>query len=194
MKNIEENCYTKEYRVCTVVQVSPSLNISLNVKPEPTLFYCSEENWKPVKPEEEVKDDDPQFSFSFTAKGGILADEMGLGKTMTVISLIVSNQRRLDPESKTYLPLSVPIEATALEVKPCIKTTLIICPSQLVAQWGKEIANNSTLTYKCCTQRPHYESADLPNYDVVIVSHNAFFQAKKAVNQQCDPCFQRFSW
>ncbi len=62
-----------------------------------------------------------QLSLSFPkphhCSGGILADEMGLGKTIQMLSLIHSN--------RTFTS--------------SIKSTLIICPLNLMAQWKSEI-------------------------------------------------------
>jgi DNA repair protein RAD5 len=53
--------------------------------------------------------------------GGILADDMGLGKTIEILALIHSN-RLLQENSKAE-----------------IKSTLIICPLNVLAQWRNEI-------------------------------------------------------
>lgn len=50
-------------------------------------------------------------------RGGILADEMGLGKTIQALALIIHHK----------------------STKPTFKTTLIVCPVSLMAQWKREI-------------------------------------------------------
>ncbi|KAI1811492.1 DNA repair protein RAD5 [Poronia punctata] len=72
--------------------------------------------------------------------GGILADEMGLGKTIQMLSLIhthrydaASHQRDRHPKSpsSSHSMLSAP------------KTTLVIAPMSLLAQWQSEAENAS---------------------------------------------------
>ncbi|CAO3632965.1 unnamed protein product [Cunninghamella blakesleeana] len=64
-------------------------------------------------------------------KGGILADEMGLGKTIEMLSLIHANRFNADdmtpPPNKNYKS----------------PTTLIVCPTSLLAQWRDEVIRGS---------------------------------------------------
>ena len=184
MLNIEQNCATTQYSFSTVASI-PSLNLRLNVLPQsplPDAPFCDHRNWDPVALSDEP---DPSHLITFKTRGGMLADEMGLGKTLTVIALIASNPRKL--VSKAFVPLfpSVTRKVTY------IKSSLIICPSQLVSQWGAEIAKHSNLTYKCCKTQKDYSSKSVSNYDVVIVSHTAFF-AKN--NETCHSAFKKFGW
>ncbi|KAF9221774.1 hypothetical protein BS17DRAFT_757183 [Gyrodon lividus] len=69
-----------------------------------------------------------------TALGGILAEEPGLGKTMECLSLILLNPaRERNPSNKRWDP------EAQLNVKE-IKTTLIVTPPALAAQWADELA------------------------------------------------------
>ncbi|KAI0178369.1 SNF2 superfamily RAD5 protein [Pestalotiopsis sp. NC0098] len=65
--------------------------------------------------------------------GGILADEMGLGKTIQMLSLVHSHKY----EQKPSEPMS---EQTG---KQTSKTTLVIAPMSLLAQWQSEAENAS---------------------------------------------------
>ena len=188
MCNLEENCYTKKYTFSTVVKVSPSLDLFVSAVPEDSGYFCSQKNWKQFA-EEDLNDTDPDMNLTFSAKGGMLADEMGLGKTLTVISMIASNPRKLDPKTNSYLPAS----GVVVPDKKYIKTTLVVCPSQLVAQWGSEIGKHSNLTYKCCTRYTDYRNPDVSDYDVLIVSHNAFFNRKNR-QETCDESFLKYGW
>ncbi|KAK6340413.1 hypothetical protein TWF730_002171 [Orbilia blumenaviensis] len=89
-------------------------------------------------------------------KGGILADDMGLGKTVQAIALIL--HRKSD--------------------NPHLKTTLIVCPVSLMAQWQREIqakvkAQNSLATYIYHgTQPKRYKNFNaLKEFDVVLTSY-----------------------
>ena len=73
--------------------------------------------------------------------GGILADEMGLGKTIEMLSLIHTHTNDLDPltprveRTVNNLP-RLPKSSTAVERAP--RTTLVIAPMSLLAQWQSE--------------------------------------------------------
>lgn len=82
--------------------------------------------------------------------GGILADEMGLGKTIQMLSLIHSHKSDLvvhhsEQSAKSAhgsyrtLPRSFDSPATAFAPK----TTLVIAPMSLLAQWQSEAENAS---------------------------------------------------
>eukprot|EP01129_Flabellula_baltica_P006312 TRINITY_DN2351_c0_g1_i1.p1 TRINITY_DN2351_c0_g1~~TRINITY_DN2351_c0_g1_i1.p1 ORF type:complete len:977 (+),score=215.34 TRINITY_DN2351_c0_g1_i1:44-2974(+) len=68
----------------------------------------------------------------YSINGGILADEMGMGKTIEVLSLILKNPspqvNREDIDFSEFL-------------FPC-KATLIVCPSQICAQWEDEVKSH----------------------------------------------------
>ena len=205
MKNVEDRCYQKEYQFSPIVKVSPTIDLYLHVAKGLNHFDFAgqfvDADWMAI-PASELQEKAQSEAIRFTTTGGILADEMGLGKTLTVISLIASNPRSKDLTNNKYFPLVSEhkygkpefVQVKPVEAAVPIKTTLIICPSQLVAQWGNEIAKHSKLSYKCCTQRGHYQCDDLPDYDVVIVSHSGFFKQKKIISQYCDPAFLRYHW
>lgn len=78
--------------------------------------------------------------------GGILADEMGLGKTIQMMSLIHSHK------SEAAMAAAQPIgsvsrlprlPAISDDVVPAPKTTLVIAPMSLLAQWQSEAENAS---------------------------------------------------
>ncbi|KAF7289976.1 SNF2 superfamily protein [Mycena indigotica] len=84
--------------------------------------------------------------------GGMLADEMGLGKTVQMIATMAKNPS---------------------QDQKC-KTTLILCPLALLAQWRQEIAtkvnaNWNVLTYHG-SNKPR-RKADLLAYDVVLTTY-----------------------
>ncbi|KAG9310910.1 putative E3 ubiquitin-protein ligase [Chiua virens] len=79
----------------------------------------------------------PTLPEPHTALGGIVAEEPGLGKTMECLSLILLNpapernpsKKRWDPEAQ-------------LHVKE-IKTTLVVTPPAIAAQWAEELATHA---------------------------------------------------
>ncbi|KAI0481375.1 DNA repair protein rad-5 [Xylariaceae sp. FL0804] len=82
--------------------------------------------------------------------GGILADEMGLGKTIQMLSLIHShkseavirsNDRRNGTAHRSSMML--PRTSSIHGVVPAPKTTLVIAPMSLLAQWQGEAENAS---------------------------------------------------
>lgn len=70
-------------------------------------------------------------------RGGILADEMGLGKTISTLSLVTSVPYDMDDDVSERLPYAS-------------RTTLIVVPTSLLAQWKSEFetANNNP-NHKC---------------------------------------------
>ncbi|KAI8902536.1 SNF2 family N-terminal domain-containing protein [Globomyces pollinis-pini] len=91
--------------------------------------------------------------------GGILCDEMGLGKTIMLLSLVLFHSLQ-----------NTPLLYNALE-PPLIKTTLVITPSVIKAQWIQEITKHTK-------QLIYYELNDntitteqLSKYDVILISY-----------------------
>ncbi|KAH7041398.1 SNF2 family N-terminal domain-containing protein [Microdochium trichocladiopsis] len=78
--------------------------------------------------------------------GGILADEMGLGKTIQMLALIHSHKSEAvmsaeAMESVNQLPrLS---DATTTSIVDAPRTTLVVAPMSLLAQWQSEAENAS---------------------------------------------------
>ncbi|TGJ74651.1 hypothetical protein EYR41_001626 [Orbilia oligospora] len=101
-------------------------------------------------------------------KGGILADDMGLGKTIQAIALIIHRKSS----------------------NPHHKTTLIVCPVALMAQWQREIqlkvkARHALSTYIYHgTQPKRYKNFNaLKEFDVVLTSYGTIageFKKKQA--------------
>jgi DNA repair protein RAD5 len=79
--------------------------------------------------------------------GGILADEMGLGKTIEILALVHARpfeQNRdvterepgyLTPHGRSKRQLDI---FTKVRRLPRVRTTLIVCPMSLLAQWRDE--------------------------------------------------------
>ncbi|KAK6539512.1 hypothetical protein TWF694_009731 [Orbilia ellipsospora] len=89
-------------------------------------------------------------------KGGILADDMGLGKTIQALSLILHRK----------------------STRPHHKTTLIICPVALMAQWQREIELKVKNQYALSTYVFHGQQNKkfkdfniLKEFDVVLTSY-----------------------
>ena len=187
MEDLEINCSNRKFTFSTAMNVSPVFDLMVNVQPaiKESSCFCYAKNWKPVNASE--RRDNKSLSLSFTVKGGVLADEMGLGKTLTLLSLIVNQPRKLDAKSKF-----VPVFGTPNKNIEYVKTTLVICPSQLVAQWGEQIALYTDLKYKCCTNYKDYTKGDVGIYDILIVAHSAFFSSTK--ERKCPEAFTQYGW
>ncbi|EWC43465.1 hypothetical protein DRE_07575 [Drechslerella stenobrocha 248] len=89
-------------------------------------------------------------------RGGILADDMGLGKTIQTLALIVHR-----PSSR-----------------PHRKTTLIVCPVALMAQWQREIETKvksdqplSTYIYHGQQPKRYKDFHALKEFDVILTSY-----------------------
>lgn len=81
--------------------------------------------------------------------GGILADEMGLGKTIQMLSLIHSHRSESD-EDASHFSRSIPsvnnlprLPSSATAVVSAPRTTLVVAPMSLLAQWQSEAENAS---------------------------------------------------
>ncbi|GAA5999550.1 DEAD/DEAH box helicase [Rhodotorula paludigena] len=87
-------------------------------------------------------------------RGGLLCDDMGLGKTVQMIALMLAN----------------PSDRIACKAK----TTLIVCPVALMAQWKSEIATKSDGRLRVLIHHGSSRSLEgrkLAKYDVVITSY-----------------------
>lgn len=71
--------------------------------------------------------------------GGILADEMGLGKTIEMLSLVHSHR----PDPSEFEMTTPQIPGKPRSVKPAPRTTLVVAPMSLLAQWESEAAKAS---------------------------------------------------
>ena len=105
-----------------------------------------------------------------------MADEMGLGKTVSILSLILSNPRTTTPEGK----LKIEDRKKALFES---KSSLIICPNQLIIQWQNEFDNHCEKKLKIITimtlkdlKAVTYQK--VVDSDVVILSHQFLKNAK----------------
>ena len=102
---------------------------------------------------------------------------MGLGKTITMISLILTNPRKADDKGKYETVIGKRIKGLFES-----KSTLIICPSQLVYQWEKEITTNSpdlkVIVIAQYEDLQQYKYEDILLSDIVITSHQ-FLKNKK---------------
>jgi DNA repair protein RAD5 len=79
--------------------------------------------------------------------GGILADEMGLGKTIQMLSLIHSHKSEVVAQQTGQpvngLPRMLPRSSSSPSIASAPKTTLVIAPMSLLAQWQSEAENAS---------------------------------------------------
>ncbi|KAI1426125.1 DNA repair protein rad-5 [Xylaria sp. FL1777] len=82
--------------------------------------------------------------------GGILADEMGLGKTIQMLSLIhshksevITQQARESAKYTDGLPRTLRRLPSSQNIPSAPKTTLVIAPMSLLAQWQSEAENAS---------------------------------------------------
>ncbi|KAI0148355.1 DNA repair protein RAD5 [Xylariaceae sp. FL1272] len=80
--------------------------------------------------------------------GGILADEMGLGKTIQMLSLIHSHKadvvvRSAENAAQAQPPRRLPRSISSHTVVDALKTTLVVAPMSLLAQWQSEAENAS---------------------------------------------------
>ncbi|KAI0526201.1 DNA repair protein rad-5 [Xylaria bambusicola] len=79
--------------------------------------------------------------------GGILADEMGLGKTIQMLSLIHSHKSEVVAHQSNQpvnrLPRTLQRLSSSHHTASAPKTTLVIAPMSLLAQWQSEAENAS---------------------------------------------------
>ena len=104
---------------------------------------------------------------------------MGLGKTITMVSLILLNSRKSTDTVVGERP-KAHFEA---------KTTLIICPNQLIYQWEKEIKNNSNLSVLLVTKITDLKKHKIKTVletDVIITSHQ-FLTTNRSYMEKMGP-------
>ncbi|MCJ1282251.1 hypothetical protein MMC26_001574 [Xylographa opegraphella] len=106
--------------------------------------------------------------------GGILADMMGLGKTLSILSLIVGS---LDAASTWAEQLPQPVaNQGGIALKRNAKTTLLVAPLSVVANWEEQIiAHIQPGTLSCYIYHGNSRCQDideLAKYDVVITTYS----------------------
>ncbi|KAH6647191.1 SNF2 family N-terminal domain-containing protein [Truncatella angustata] len=75
--------------------------------------------------------------------GGILADEMGLGKTIQMLSLIHSHKYAEQPDATSVGSVRPRPSRISSNMLLTSKTTLVVAPMSLLAQWQSEAENAS---------------------------------------------------
>lgn len=100
--------------------------------------------------------------------GGILADEMGLGKTIEMLSLIHSHRADVDkPQTQGGTSMSVNSltrQPKTSRVLAAPRTTLVVAPTSLLAQWENEaIKASKPGTMKALVYYGTDKSVDLRN-------------------------------
>jgi SNF2 family DNA or RNA helicase len=172
MLNIEHTCKLQKYSFSTILKAPGSLSFGLDARgiAESDSFDASQIILNP-----DAHITDTKYQESFTSSGGMMADEMGLGKTISMIALILSNPRKTNSNGEFS---SLGGEYVVYESK----ATLILCPSQLITQWEREITTHTSLavhTVLTIRDQKAQSYQQLLDADVVIVPHNLILDNKK---------------
>lgn len=120
--------------------------------------------------------------------GGILADMMGLGKTLSILSLIVgtleqavqwANEKPLPPTAEEHVPLH-----------RNSKTTLLVVPLSVVANWEEQIATHiKSQTLSCYIYHGNNRCNDIDElsmHDVVITTYSIVSSEFKGCSRKRD--------
>eukprot|EP00474_Spongospora_subterranea_P009726 CRZ10184.1 hypothetical protein [Spongospora subterranea] len=113
-----------------------------------------------------------QVPVTFVPRGGILADQMGLGKTLECLLVIVANRR---PESECGVLTTCADDGS---VRESCATSLIVVPSNLLAQWRREIMKHCpSLRVVTYSPGPHAITAsDMKESDIVLTTFGVLRQ------------------
>uniref|UniRef100_V5EYQ5 Uncharacterized protein n=2 Tax=Kalmanozyma brasiliensis (strain GHG001) TaxID=1365824 RepID=V5EYQ5_KALBG len=119
---------------------------------------------------------DPSLTLRSNFKGAMLAEEMGLGKTVEAVALILLNP---DPDAATRSGWYD--ERNEIDVVPT-KTTLIVAPETLRAQWIEEIGRHAPALAVYSYQGRTKAEKDVPDgltwqtwaqrFDVMVTSYS----------------------
>jgi SNF2 family DNA or RNA helicase len=119
-------------------------------------------------------------------RGGILADMMGLGKTLSMMALIVSSLDHAEQFARLPPPLAI---NTRLRLNA--RTTLLVCPLSVVANWEIQIKDHiKKETIKHYIYHGNNRTQDieeLASYDIVITSYHTIASELK---RHHSPLFQ----
>ncbi|EMC95652.1 hypothetical protein BAUCODRAFT_24680 [Baudoinia panamericana UAMH 10762] len=108
---------------------------------------------------------------SITVRGGFCCDHPGFGKTITSLALI--SAQRTDPlYMHAELSARRPSQAQGLYTSIA---TVIVCPSHLIAQWNREIAEffparSKIIVVKQTSDLSKYTISDFESSDIIVVS------------------------
>ena len=106
--------------------------------------------------------------------GGILADMMGLGKTLSILSLIVGSLEAASEWAEQPPPSTV--SEGGIVLKRNSKTTLLVAPLSVVANWEEQIiAHIQPGTLSCYIYHGNSRCQDideLAKFDVVITTYS----------------------
>lgn len=101
------------------------------------------------------------------ARGGILADMMGLGKTLSILALIAATVKQANDFAAS--------EPDAEGIERNAKSTLIICPTSVLANWTEQTQSHiipgklSVYVYHGNTRTQDLE--ELSSYDIVLTTY-----------------------
>lgn len=119
---------------------------------------------------------DPNLTLHSDLKGAMLAEEMGLGKTVEAVALILLNPDPLASSRPGWYDVR-----NQIDVVPT-KTTLIVAPESLRAQWIEEIAQHAPSLAVYSYQSRTKAESDVPEhltweawaqrFDIMIISYS----------------------
>ncbi|WPG98024.1 putative swi/snf-related matrix-associated actin-dependent regulator [Acrodontium crateriforme] len=115
--------------------------------------------------------------------GGILADMMGLGKTLSLLSLVAAT-RAYALHFANHGPMISP-EVSPVEAN--VKTTLIVCPKSVLANWTEQIKAHGkigkwrTLVYHGTSRTQDLH--ELGKYDIIFTTYQTLANEFKGVNR-----------
>lgn len=106
--------------------------------------------------------------------GGILADMMGLGKTLSMIALIIGSRQEARAWGEELPPRHE--MGNELSVLRNSKTTLLICPLSVIANWEEQISqhvnSDTLLTYIYHGNNRSQDINALAQYDIIITTYS----------------------
>jgi hypothetical protein len=186
--NIDVNELTNDY-----IKAEQPKDISISLKPHQLtlLKRCLDYENNTIKLNEFSRlNQTPESRDEFKTSMGVIADRVGSGKSYVILSIIMSNNVIQKDNTIIKSCGMNNIIFFLKDVKPVVKTNMLVIPHNLCSQWENYIKTfNSKMNYKIFNKHKIIsnvitDNIDITQLDLIVVTSTFFNQVCKLVSDK----------